>query len=78
MDGQELARRLRERIPGLPVLFISGYPDDVIARRGILSGEVRLLQKPFDLERLAGAVRGALDARRAGMPGAAAEGSGGR
>jgi CheY-like chemotaxis protein len=78
MDGQELARRLRERIPGLPVLFISGYPDDVIARRGILSGEVRLLQKPFDLERLAGAVRGALDARRAGMPGAAAEGGGGR
>jgi CheY-like chemotaxis protein len=52
MDGLELARRLRERWPGLPVLYISGY--DVELSSGSRRGGIRqsLLRKPFDLDEL--------------------------
>lgn len=52
MDGLELARRLRERWPGLPVLYISGY--DVELSSGSRRAEARqsLLRKPFDLDEL--------------------------
>jgi FixJ family two-component response regulator len=42
------------------VLFMSGYTDDEIIRRGIGSG-ARLLEKPFSAEQIANAVREALD-----------------
>ena len=52
MDGLELARRLRERWPRLPVLYISGY--DVELSGGSRRGGPRqaLLRKPFDLDEL--------------------------
>ncbi|HKU60157.1 MAG TPA: response regulator [Gemmatimonadales bacterium] len=52
MDGLELARRLQERWPGLPVLYISGY--DVELSSGSRRGGTRqaLLRKPFDLDEL--------------------------
>ena len=52
MDGLELARRLRERWPALPVLYISGY--DVELSSGSRRGGPRqsLLRKPFDLDEL--------------------------
>jgi PAS domain S-box-containing protein len=53
MDGPELARRAAELSPGLPVLFISGYTDDEIVRRGLLKEDQPFLQKPFTPEALA-------------------------
>jgi two-component system cell cycle sensor histidine kinase/response regulator CckA len=44
MGGRELARRLRDRHPGLPVLFMSGYDDELGADT---DGEPGLLAKPF-------------------------------
>jgi hypothetical protein len=41
---------------------MSGYEDDLIARQGVLSEGVRLLQKPFLEPELLREVRGALDA----------------
>jgi hypothetical protein len=41
---------------------MSGYTDDVIARHGVLPEEVKLLEKPFTLESLAGRIREVLDA----------------
>jgi CheY-like chemotaxis protein len=52
MDGPELARRLIARRPGLPVLFMSGYTDDEIVRRGLLDAGQPFLQKPFSPESL--------------------------
>ncbi|GAA5786223.1 hypothetical protein GCM10007860_32620 [Chitiniphilus shinanonensis] len=43
MNGGELARRVRERWPALPVLFISGYAD---LRRAELE-DIDVIQKPF-------------------------------
>jgi CheY-like chemotaxis protein len=50
MDGWELARRLRERWPSIPVLYISGYDVELSAgqRRG--GSRQALLRKPFDLD----------------------------
>ncbi len=47
MDGRQLAEAVHRLRPELPVLFISGYPNDVIIRRGILDAGIEFLQKPF-------------------------------
>ena len=61
MPGPELARRLRAMRPDLPVLFISGYAEDLIDRP---DGEaIRVLEKPFNADSFAAAVRAALDER---------------
>jgi two-component system cell cycle sensor histidine kinase/response regulator CckA len=52
MDGPELARRVLALRPGLPVLFMSGYTDDEIVRRGLLQVGQPFLQKPFTPETL--------------------------
>jgi two-component system, cell cycle sensor histidine kinase and response regulator CckA len=62
MSGGELAGRLIQLRPGLKVLFMSGYTEDVLARHNISAG-AGLLQKPFTLEALGRTIRAALDAR---------------
>ena len=62
MSGRELVETLRDRQPGLRVLYISGYTDDEVVQRGITSREVSFLRKPFAAEELVRRVRGVLDA----------------
>lgn len=56
MDGQKLAEEMRRRIPGLPVVFATGYrltiPGDVTA-----AGPTTVLSKPFLMRELAEALR---------------------
>jgi PAS domain S-box-containing protein len=65
MDGRELARRAEALSPGLPVLYMSGYTDDEIVRRGLLEAGQPFLQKPFNPETLGGQVARMLRGRRA-------------
>jgi CheY-like chemotaxis protein len=53
MNGRELAERVNELNPQLPVLFISGYTQDAIVTHGILQQEIRFLAKPFSVSTLA-------------------------
>ena len=53
MGGRELATRVAALRPGLPVLFISGYTDDDVIRRGLLEQGQPFLQKPFTPDELA-------------------------
>ncbi len=62
-SGRELAEQLLQARPGLAVLFISGYTEDVVLRHGIELGEVNFLAKPFNVSELAHAVRRILDTR---------------
>ena len=50
--------------PGLRVLYMSGYTDDEMLRRGLAQPGSAFLEKPFTAERLARAVRDALDGPR--------------
>jgi len=60
LDGRQLFDRLRETRPGLKVLFMSGYPGDVVTQRGVPLEDLPLLQKPFTAEALEEAVRRAM------------------
>jgi CheY-like chemotaxis protein len=64
MSGRELADHIGRLKPTLPVLFMSGYTNDEIIRRGLLSPGAPYLQKPFSPEALASKVRQVLDAAR--------------
>jgi two-component system cell cycle sensor histidine kinase/response regulator CckA len=61
MSGGELAQRLRERLPNLPILFLSGYAADANLSLHLPPGELTLLQKPFTAGELARKVREVLD-----------------
>ncbi len=53
MDGIELARRAADRIPGLRVLFITGFAAVALqARRSGAQPETKVLSKPFHLRDL--------------------------
>jgi len=62
MSGGDLAHLLRGKKPGLKVLFMSGYTDDMLASHGVLAGETQLIQKPFTAEALGRKLRDLLDA----------------
>jgi nitrogen-specific signal transduction histidine kinase/CheY-like chemotaxis protein len=47
ITGKELASRITQVQPNLPVIFMSGYTDGEIARRGLLEPEAIFVQKPF-------------------------------
>ncbi len=57
MGGVEFVSELRQFLPHMPVLFLSGYSEEAIRRQGELQGDARLLQKPFDLHDLHSQVR---------------------
>jgi two-component system cell cycle sensor histidine kinase/response regulator CckA len=63
MSGVELAEKLRERVPGLAVVFMSGYATELLAKQGLRSEAGSFVAKPFGTEALGKAVREALDAR---------------
>jgi PAS domain S-box-containing protein len=64
MGGPELAEQLFPFHREMQVLFVSGYPDGAIIRRGIGDRPTAYLQKPFTAEALARKVREVLDAAR--------------
>ena len=62
MNGRELASALQAARPGMPVLYTSGYPEDVV-------GGVKYLAKPYSPEDLLAAVQRSLGGRRSGGAG---------
>src|SRR6266550_1886507 len=60
LGGRGMVDELHELSPGMRVLFMSGYTDNEILRRGIRTSETEFLQKPFTAEALCAAVRAVL------------------
>ncbi|MEJ2587851.1 MAG: PAS domain S-box protein [Deltaproteobacteria bacterium] len=61
MNGKALAEKISAIRSDTPVLFMSGYTADAIARHGVLEKGVHFLQKPFTLMALAKKIRAVLD-----------------
>ena len=62
MSGLDLATRLRERRPDLPVVLATGYSHAVEAGAG---KSFTIIQKPFTAAKIAAAVRAATEKRSA-------------
>ncbi|WP_242117761.1 hybrid sensor histidine kinase/response regulator [Sphingomonas lacusdianchii] len=57
LKSPEMARKARERLPGIAVLFTSGYTENSIVHGGRLDKGVELLSKPYTREALARKIR---------------------
>ena len=63
LGGRQVAERLRETSPDTAVLYMSGYSDEAIVRRGVVDPNASFLQKPFATVDLARRVREMLELR---------------
>lgn len=61
MNGRPLVEKLLETRKDMRVLFMSGYTDDEVMRRGVIDGRTAFLQKPFTPAQLAKKIRDVLD-----------------
>jgi len=57
LRSPELARKTRERLPNVAVLFTSGYTENAIVHGGRLDEGIDLLSKPYTREALARKIR---------------------
>jgi CheY-like chemotaxis protein len=68
MNGIELARKVCDSRPGIPVLFMSGYAEDAKERLGFLDEGRAFLQKPITPTKLSRKVREIFSERAPGIP----------
>ncbi len=61
VNGRKLAEEAMRRIPGIKVLYTTGYTPNAIVHNGIVDPGVQLISKPFTLEQLARKVHAVLD-----------------
>jgi two-component SAPR family response regulator len=61
INGRELAEQACEVIPGLKVLFTSGYTENAVVHQGRLKPGVQMLSKPYRRQVLARKLREVLD-----------------
>jgi PAS domain S-box-containing protein len=64
LRSPELARKAKERMPSIGILFTSGYTENAIVHGGRLDPGVNLLAKPYSRHVLATRIRRALDERQ--------------
>ena len=57
MSGVELADRLEKERPGLRILFMTGYAEEVVLNEGILGKQRECIGKPFTREEITKRVR---------------------
>jgi two-component system cell cycle sensor histidine kinase/response regulator CckA len=62
MDGPTLIKELAGRLPGVKIIFVSGYAEDAFAKSLDPEQEFHFLPKPFSLKQLAAAVKEVMSA----------------
>ncbi|HUQ99198.1 MAG TPA: PAS domain S-box protein [Gemmatimonadaceae bacterium] len=72
MNGRALLERVAAVRPRIKSIFMSGYTDDDVIRRGLLRPGTLFIQKPFSVETLARSVRATLDGTTPELPATAA------
>ena len=61
LGGKELADRIKQMLPGIKTLFVTGYTDNAVVHHGHLNPGIEILQKPFTPIDLTRKVREVLD-----------------
>jgi CheY-like chemotaxis protein len=61
ISGHDLAKAARQMRPDMKILLTSGYSEQFIATRGDIGEDIQLLSKPYRRDKLATAVRSALN-----------------
>lgn len=61
MNGKDLAEKIKEIIPAIKILFVSGYTENIIAHQGIIENNINFIQKPFQKQDFLLKVREILD-----------------
>lgn len=56
MSGLDLQRELSRRVPTLPIIFITGYPDQRVREVALAGGALGFFEKPCDIEELVSAI----------------------
>ena len=64
MSGRELAEKLHQADPEMPVILTSGYSQEMIERESVLDDSVKFFSKPYHPSQLAQAVRDSLNDRK--------------
>jgi len=73
LKSRDLAKKAKERLPHLGILFTSGYTENSIVHGGRLDPGVNLLSKPYTREALARKIRQVIEQNRQGGPSRAPE-----
>ena len=63
LTGLDLARKLLEINPNVPIILCTGHSDSVSSKSAKEAGAREFLMKPLSKQELAGAIRRALDAK---------------
>ncbi len=63
MDGMELVQRLRALKVEIPIIVMTGHGDIALAVEAMKAGVIDFIEKPYEGERMLGAIRRALDQR---------------
>jgi two-component system cell cycle sensor histidine kinase/response regulator CckA len=63
MDGEETFEALRNMVPNLKILLVSGYTKEAMAERLIGKGALGFIHKPFDMDEISGHIRAALESK---------------
>ncbi len=61
MNGRKLAEEATARMPGLKVVFTTGFTRNAVVHNGVLDHDVHFLAKPFTIDQLAAKLRDVLD-----------------
>jgi len=62
LNGRDLYERLTARFPDMAVVYVSGYTDNVILRKGVIEPVITLVRKPFSEEDLGAAIQSVMRA----------------
>jgi signal transduction histidine kinase/CheY-like chemotaxis protein len=60
-NGKEVSQQFSSRYPESKVMFVSGYSNDLISKRGIILDGFSYLHKPFDIDKLISMIDGLLN-----------------
>jgi CheY-like chemotaxis protein len=61
MNGRKLADEALRLMPGLKLMFTTGFTRNAVVRNGVRDHGVNVLAKPFSIDRLATKLRETLD-----------------